>query len=117
MGKLVRCIDISGSARHYLMIGQVYEVIKEYTKEYTDSGARIYYILQGVRHPWYASRFEDVTEEGLPIMGIDFGIGQDVTINPGVVIPVDNYTCKICANTKCSTTEKSCWKCGALIVS
>ena len=28
--------------------------------------------------------------------------------------PVDNYTCG-CGNTKCSTTEKSCWRCGAPI--
>ena len=27
---------------------------------------------------------------------------------------VDDYTCA-CGNTKCSTKEKSCWKCGALI--
>ena len=29
--------------------------------------------------------------------------------------PVDDYTCKVCHNTKCSSTEKSCWKCGELI--
>lgn len=27
---------------------------------------------------------------------------------------VDNYTC-VCGNTKCSTQETSCWKCGAII--
>jgi len=29
---------------------------------------------------------------------------------------VDNYTCTQCGNTKCNTTESSCWRCGTLIV-
>ncbi len=29
--------------------------------------------------------------------------------------PVDDYVCKSCNNSKCSKTEKSCWKCGTLI--
>ncbi len=28
---------------------------------------------------------------------------------------IDNHTCISCGNAKCSTNEKSCWRCGALI--
>ena len=30
-------------------------------------------------------------------------------------VQVDDHTCINCQNTKCSKTEKSCWKCGAAI--
>lgn len=39
-----------------------------------------------------------------------------LSVNPNVVddrnSTIDNYTCKGCGNTKCSTQEKSCWRCG-----
>lgn len=41
------------------------------------------------------------------------------TNNPIVIAAapiVDDYTCGCCGNTKCSTQEKSCWKCGTPIV-
>lgn len=39
----------------------------------------------------------------------------DVSINPMVAVPVNDYVCKRCSNPKCSKTEKSCWKCGEAI--
>lgn len=36
-------------------------------------------------------------------------------LEPIQSVTVDDYTCG-CGNTKCSKTERSCWKCGAAIV-
>lgn len=37
------------------------------------------------------------------------------TIPPPPVQVVNDHTCKVCGNDKCSKTEKSCWRCGSLI--
>jgi len=43
----------------------------------------------------------------------------EIPVNAAIVIAaapiVDDYTCGCCGNTKCSTQEKSCWKCGTPI--
>lgn len=40
---------------------------------------------------------------------------SDVSTNSNVISPtqvVNDHTCLSCGNTRCSKTEKSCWKCG-----
>lgn len=39
-----------------------------------------------------------------------FGKEDEETTMPGVI--VNNHTCTICGNTKCSKQEASCWSCG-----
>jgi hypothetical protein len=41
------------------------------------------------------------------------GVINNITVSAHVC--VDDHTCVGCGNTKCSKTEKSCWKCGCAI--
>lgn len=45
-------------------------------------------------------------------------IAQDVAINPDVVTPskaINDYVCPACGNTRCSRSERTCWKCGCTL--
>ena len=45
-------------------------------------------------------------------------VGSATVVSPAkapVKPAVNNYTCPYCKNTKCSTTEKTCWVCGSNI--
>jgi hypothetical protein len=42
--------------------------------------------------------------------------GDKKPFNPIITVTVaDDHTCTSCGNTRCSKTEKSCWKCGTAI--
>lgn len=45
-----------------------------------------------------------------------FSNTKDVSINKNINIPINDYICKLCLNERCSKNEKSCWKCGAVIM-
>jgi hypothetical protein len=68
--------------------------------------------LKDENRPRVASQVELFvrTSNRYSVKGIIISMAQSVPIH-------DNYTCKGCGNTKCSTQEKSCWKCGSAIQS
>jgi len=51
---------------------------------------------------------------GSPVLD-ESNMGYDTPTIPAPAPIVDDHTCAVCGNTKCSKTEKSCWKCGAPI--
>ncbi len=91
--KRVRCIDDSYVGN--LQKGAVYQVEAETRYNH--------YIIDGrglLKH-----RFEVLTDEDLPE-------APQASTSVG---PVNDHTCSQCGNTRCSKTERSCWRCGAVI--
>lgn len=51
----------------------------------------------------------------LTYSGLAVHTPASVHTTTGVAPAINNHTCIVCGNNRCSTTETSCWKCGALI--
>lgn len=47
----------------------------------------------------------------VPLLSLDSSEDkEEETTKPSII--VDDHTCSLCGNTKCSKREKSCWRCG-----
>src|ERR1700723_2371366 len=62
---------------------------------------------------------DDGITPGVVITSHDFALYYELTemsksaaVAVPSAAPINNYVCKACRNEKCSSTEKSCWKCG-----